>query len=212
MSTTQAWATCAYSIMLHTFAHVAHMHMQKSTTINTRSHCVSRTTLCAYQRAPRPIGWRHRKALRAAQMRSLGLRQAPHAEKARHAATSQRAAAIAAAGRRRPRPVACAPPMSKGRARSAHTPAATTTTRIVHLSWQSCASRCIQTSFAFFSARGRQGERGGSEHTGVSIVVELSRNVELVFRAEHRRDRALAPDTQEKHKRSACGQRGCTLR
>ena len=188
MSTTQAWATCAYSIMLHTFAHVAHMHMQKSTTINTRSHCVSRTTLCAYQRSPRPIGWRHRKALRAAQMRSLGLRQAPHAEKARHAVTSQRAAAIAAAARRWPRPAAYAPPMSKGRAQSAKTPAATPQSLTRTLSWQSCASRCIQTSFAFFSARGRQGGRGGSEHTSASIAADLSGNVELVVTAEHRRD------------------------
>ena len=124
---------------------------------------------CAYPRAARPISGPHRMALRAARMQSLGLRQAPHAEKAPFPATSQRVAAIAAAGRRRPRPVACAPPMSKGRSRSAHTPAATTTTRIVHLSWQSCASRCIQTSFAFFSARGRQGDRGESD-----IPVRLS--------------------------------------
>ena len=198
--------------MLHTFAHVAHMHMQKSTTIHTRSHSVSRTTPCASPRAARPIGGPHRMALRAARMRSLRLRQAPHAEKAPFPATSQRAAAIAAAGRRWPRPAANAPPISKGRARSAHTPAATTTTRIVHLSWQSCAFRCMETSFAFLSARGRQGDRGESEHTTASIVVDLSENVELVVAAEDRRDRALAPDTQEKHKRSACGQGGSRLR
>ena len=117
---------------------------------------------CAYPRAARPISGPHRMALRAARMQSLGLRQAPHAEKARLAATSQRAAAIAAAGRRRPRPAAYAPPVSKGRARSAYTPAATTTTRIVHLSWQSCASRCILTNkFSFFQRARQAGRTGG---------------------------------------------------
>ena len=195
----------------HICACRSHAHAEKYNDTYAVSQRLSHNAVCS-QRAARPIGGPHRMALRAERMRSLGLRHAPHAEKARLAVTSQRAAAIAAAARRWPRPAAYAPPMSKGRAQSAKTPAATPQSLTRTLSWQSCASRCIQTSFAFFSARGRQGERGGSEHTGVSIVVELSRNVELVFRAEHRRDRALAPDTQEKHKRSACGQRGCTLR
>ena len=38
----------------------------------------------------------------------------------------------------------------------------------------------MQAEFAFFSSRGRQGERGGSKHTSASIVAELSRNVELL--------------------------------
>ena len=180
----------------HICACRSHAHAEKYNDTYAVSQRLSHNAVCS-QRAARPIGGPHRMALRAERMRSLGLRQAPHAEKARLAATSQRAAAIAAAGRRRLRPAAYAPPISKGRARSAYTPAATTTTRIVHLSWQSCASRCIQTSFAFFSARGRQGGRGGSAHTSASIVVDLPRNVELVVVAEHRRDRALAPDTPE---------------
>ena len=72
----------------------------------------------------------------------------------------------------------------------------------------------MQAEFAFFSSRGRQGERGGSERTSVSIVAELSRNVELLVGHEERRDRALAPDTQDQEmaQMSACGQAGCTLR
>ena len=195
----------------HICACRSHAHAEKYNDTYAVSQRLSHNAVCS-QCAARPIGGPHRMALRAERMRSLGLRHAPHAEKARHAATSQRAAAIAAAGRRRLRPAAYAPPISKGRARSAYTPAATTTTRIVHLSWQSCACRCMETSFAFLSARDRQGDRGESEHTSASIVVDLSENVELVVAAEDRRDRALAPDTQEKHKRSACGQGGDTRR
>ena len=70
----------------------------------------------------------------------------------------------------------------------------------------------MQAQFAFLSSRDRQGERGGSEHTSASIVAELSRNVELLVGHEDRRDRDLAPDTQEMAQMSACGQAGCTLR
>ena len=55
------------------FARIAHMDMQMIQMIHTRSHCFSRTSPCASQRARRPLGWQHRMALRAAQIVSLGL-------------------------------------------------------------------------------------------------------------------------------------------
>ena len=119
-------------------------------------------------------------------------------------------AAIAAAALRWLRPAAGAPPVCKGRARRAQTPATTPQSLTCTPQLASCESRGMQAEFAFFSSRGRQGERGGSERTSVSIVAELSRNVELLVGHEERRDRALAPDTQEMAQMSACGQVGDT--
>ena len=50
------------------FARIAHMDMQMIQMIHTRSHCFSRTSPCASQRARRPLGWQHRKPLCAAKM------------------------------------------------------------------------------------------------------------------------------------------------
>ena len=47
---------------------IAHMDMQMIQMIHTRSHCFSRTSPCASQRARRPLGWQHRKPLCAAKM------------------------------------------------------------------------------------------------------------------------------------------------
>ena len=69
----------------------------------------------------------------------------------------------------------------------------------------------MQAQFAFLSSRGRQGERGGSEHTSASIVAESSGIAELVVGADYRRDRCPAPDTREKHRSELCCQKGCAL-
>ena len=131
-----------------------------------------RTSLCKSQCARHPIGWRHCKPLRLAQMLNLRLLESTARDKAR---PEKRPAALAAAARRWLRPAADDLPTYRGRAASAETPATTIRTFIAHLSQQSSESRRTNTRFQFFSARGRRGERGGSAHTSAAIVVELSR-------------------------------------
>ena len=118
---------------------------------------------------------------------------------------------MAAAALRWLRPASNDPPTCQGRAQNAQTPAATTQTLTRTPQWQSCESRGMQAQFAFFSSRGRQGERGGSEHTSASIVAESSGIAELVVGADYRRDRCPAPDTREKHRSELCCQKGCAL-